>query len=260
MITIRRSEDRHRDHGGQRETWHSFPTVREDDSLTVAFGCLELLDESQLAPLGKVPIRNSEDRELITYVREGSLRYDDAAGGTGVIHADEFQSMMLCRGTHREEMNTSRTDGAQVFQIGMIPWKNGISSACEQKQFTAAQRRGRLRVVASPDGRNESLRIHQNALIFSALLEAGALPTARDRTLAEPVRLHQVEDLVAAAVHDGAEHVEAEAHRPFELDARRHRELLAIHEDLDERRSVVRERGLERRLKLLGLGDASAPD
>lgn len=173
MITLRKSEQRHHDPKHSRDTWHTFSRVQEADATTKHFGSLELLDESRLAPGASVPVRESHRMELVTYVREGALAYEDGAGRSGVIRADEFQSMILCRGLRHKETNASEVDDAHVFQIGMHPWEAGLAPDFEQKRFTAAARRGSLCLVASPDGRKDSLRIHQDALVYSALLEQG---------------------------------------------------------------------------------------
>jgi quercetin 2,3-dioxygenase len=154
-------------------TWHTFSRVQETDAAASHFGSLELLDESRLAPGASVPERKSHRTELLTYVREGALAYEDGAARSGVISADEFQSMTLCRGVRHKETNASDVDDAHVFQIAMHPWEAGLAPEFEQKRFTAAARRGSLCLVASPDGRKDSLLIHQDALIYSALLEQG---------------------------------------------------------------------------------------
>jgi redox-sensitive bicupin YhaK (pirin superfamily) len=173
MITLRRSEERYHDPRHGRDTWHTFSRAQENNAGAEHFGSLELLDESRLAPGASVPLRKSQRMELVTYVREGAIAYDDGEGRSGVVRADEFQTMMLCRGGQHQETNASELDEAHVVQIGLHPWETGLALELEQKRFTAAVRRGSLCLVASPDGRRDTLRIHQDALIYSALLERG---------------------------------------------------------------------------------------
>jgi redox-sensitive bicupin YhaK (pirin superfamily) len=173
MISIRRSEDRMHEHHRTRETWRTFFPGRRADVLADGFVSLETLDESRLEPGGCISLEPRRDAEIVTCVREGALAYEDSMGRSGVLQTDEFQSMTLCRGLRHKERNASQTNTAHVFQLGMHPGWSGLSPEFEQKRFSTAQRRGRLCVVASPDGRKGSLRIPQDALIYSALLEPG---------------------------------------------------------------------------------------
>jgi redox-sensitive bicupin YhaK (pirin superfamily) len=109
----------------------------------------------------------------VTYVLEGVLAHENSKGSSGVIRAGEFQRASTAQGIRRREWNGSRKDWAHVFQIWLRPWSNGPNKSLEQKRFCAAERRGVLCLVASPDGRDGSIRIHQDALIHSAMLFAG---------------------------------------------------------------------------------------
>ena len=109
----------------------------------------------------------------MTYVREGALAYGDSMGHSGVIHTGEFQHMTARRDIRHRETNVSRSDWAHVFQIWLRPSEAGLAPGREQKRFSAAERRGLLRVVASSDGRRGSLRIRQDAVLCSAILDPG---------------------------------------------------------------------------------------
>jgi redox-sensitive bicupin YhaK (pirin superfamily) len=106
-------------------------------------------------------------------VREGALAYEDSKGRSVVVCAGEFQRMTPGRGIRSHETNASRTDWTHVFQIGLSSSRSGFEPGHEQKRFSAAERRGVLCVVASPDARVGSLRVHQDARIYSSLLDAG---------------------------------------------------------------------------------------
>jgi redox-sensitive bicupin YhaK (pirin superfamily) len=110
---------------------------------------------------------------MVTYLYRGALSQKDSAGNSGVIHAGEFQRMSTGNRIRHKQTNASRSDCAQVFRISLRSSEVGLDCAREQKRFTAAQRRNVLCVVASPDGRNGSLRIHQDALIHSSILDPG---------------------------------------------------------------------------------------
>lgn len=173
MITIRRANERHYDRRRKQEVWHTFPPQDRAGAHSGSFGALEILDEYRLRPGASVPRHPLHDAEIVTYVREGALAYEDSLGFSGVIQAGEFQRMTAGRGLRHSETNASRTDWAHVFQILLRPSEAGLEPGREQKRFSTAERRGELCVVASPDARRRSLRIHQDALIYSALLDRG---------------------------------------------------------------------------------------
>ncbi len=149
MVTLRRAQERHQDRRRKQLVWHTFDPEDRADALADGFGILEILNEDRLPPGAGVPRHPHRDAEIITYVHEGSLTHEDSMGRSGVILAGEFQQMTAGRGIRHSEANTSRT------------------------QFCAAERRGTFCVVASPDGRRGSLRIHQDALLYSAMLDTG---------------------------------------------------------------------------------------
>jgi quercetin 2,3-dioxygenase len=173
MITLRRAAQRHHERRRKREVWLTFDRQNRTDPLAGGFGALETLDEDHLSPGADLPPRPHRDAEIVTYVRDGALAYDDSSGRSGVIQAGEFQRTTAGRSSHHSETNASRTDWAQVFQIGLRPAQAELEPGLEQKRFSAAERRGGLCVVASPDARRGSLRIHQDALLYSAMLGPG---------------------------------------------------------------------------------------
>ena len=173
MITLRRAEERHHDRHRKEDVWSTFHPRGPGDARADRFGHLESLSESRL-PSGAIASRDPHhDAEIVTYVREGALAYEDAPGSSGVIQAGEFQGTTAGRGIRRSETNASRSDGAHVFQLLLGSAEPGLVPGHELKRFTVAERRGRLCVVASPDARRGSLRIHQDALVCSAVLEPG---------------------------------------------------------------------------------------
>jgi hypothetical protein len=176
MITLRRNKERQHDRRRKQEVWHTFFPGEPADPphpFAYGFGILEVLNEDRLPPAAAAPRHQHHDAEIVTYVREGALAYEDSRGRSGVVHAGEFQRMTAGRGVRHSETNASRNDWAHVFQIWLRPTEAGLDPSQEQKRFTAAQRHGGLCVVASPDARRGSLRIHQDALLYSALLDPG---------------------------------------------------------------------------------------
>lgn len=164
MISLRRAQEREHDWTRKRDAW-----------LTVYPGG-ESLDEDRVAP-GAVFSSHAAyadcDAEVVTYVHEGALAYNDSTGGSGVIHTGEFQRMTVGRGVRHTETNASRSASVHVFRIWLRPAQAELEPGHEEQRFSTAQRRGGLCVVASSDARRGSLRIHQDALVFSALLDPG---------------------------------------------------------------------------------------
>lgn len=173
MIALRRAEARHHDRCGKQEIWLTFCPQDRADPLADGFGALELLSEDRLPPGADVPRLPDHDAEIVTYVREGALAYEDSLGRSGVVHAGEFQRVTVGRGVRHSEMNASRSDWAHLFQIGLRSAQVGLEPSHEQKRFSAAERRGALCAIAAPDARSGSLRIQQDALVYSAMLDRG---------------------------------------------------------------------------------------
>ncbi|HEU4734507.1 MAG TPA: pirin family protein [Kofleriaceae bacterium] len=173
MISLRRSAERHHDRRRKREVWRTFDPADLSDRPSDRFGPLEAVDESRLPPRADVPRRVGGDAEIVTYVREGAVAYEDSTGHAGVIHAGEFQRMLTAHGARHSEANASRVEWAHVFQVRMCHSAPELEPGREQKRFSAAERRGGLCLVASPDARAGSLRLDQDTRIYSALLEPG---------------------------------------------------------------------------------------
>lgn len=173
MITVRRAEERHYERSRQQEVWLTFFPQAPPNRVGNGFSTLEVLDESRLAPGGGVLREARHDVEIVTFVRRGALTWEDSTGASGLVQAGEFRRMTLGRGIRHHEVNASRIHAAHVFHIWLRPAQAEIEPSHEQKRFSTAQRRGGLRVVGSPDGRRDSLSIHQDALVFSALFDPG---------------------------------------------------------------------------------------
>ncbi len=233
MITLRRAEERRHDRRRNQEVWLTFYPQDKVKVLPDGFKALEILDESRLSPGASVTRHAHRDVEIVTYAREGSLGYEDSTGRSGVICAGEFQRTSARRGNHRRESNASSTDWAHVFQVGLRSASAGLAPDQEQKRFSAAERRGGLCIVASPDARRGSLRIHQDAQMFSAILDPGQ-HVVHELSRGRSAWLHLVQgqvtlgDLVLAT-GDGAG---VTAERAVSLTARDESEILLL--DLDE--------------------------
>ena len=173
MITLRRNSQRRHIQQGRQEIWLTFYPPEPAGPVACAFGVLIAFDEMRL-PSGEVSALDTvRETELVTYVYRGELTQENSAGNSGVVHTGEFQRMIIGRGVRFKETNPSPTHYADIFRIYLRPSEAGLDSAHEQMRFPAAERHNRLCVIASPDGRKQSLRILQNALIYSSILDPG---------------------------------------------------------------------------------------
>jgi redox-sensitive bicupin YhaK (pirin superfamily) len=229
MITLRRAGQRHHHRRRRHEVWLTFDPQDRTDPLADGFGALESLDEDRLSPGADLQRRPHRDAEIVTYVRDGALAYDDSNGRSGVIQAGEFQRATVGRGGHHSETNASRTDGAHVFQIWLRPAQAELEAGLEQKRFSAAERRGGLCVVASPDARRGSLRIHQDALLYSAMLGPGK-HVVHELQLGRSAWLHLVEGeaTLGDVVLSGGDGAGLTAERAVSLTAREETEILLV--------------------------------
>jgi redox-sensitive bicupin YhaK (pirin superfamily) len=174
MITLRRASKRHHSRRDKRDVWLTFHAEDRMDPLADGFGTLETLNEDRLPPGARVPLEPARPAEIITYVMEGAIAQKDSMSRCSVvIRAGEFQRMSAERDGRHIERNASRTDWVHAFRISLHPDKPGLRCSHKLKRFSAAERQGVLRVVASPDGRKGSLRIRQDASIYSAMLDPG---------------------------------------------------------------------------------------
>lgn len=174
MITLRRGDDRHHDRRRDREVWRTFgPRAPANRGVAEAFGALELLDEHRLAPGAVLPRAVVREVEILTYVCEGALTHSDSRGRSGIVRAGEVLRATAARGVRRRDANASRTDEARVFQIQLHPGEADLDPAEERNRFCTADRRGRLCILASPDGRKGSLHLGQDSRVYSAILYSG---------------------------------------------------------------------------------------
>lgn len=256
MITLRRADQRRHVRRRQQDVWHTFDPQDRADPLADGFGALESLTEDRLPPGARVPFHAHHDAEIITYVCEGALAYQDSKGRSGVLRAGEFRRVTAGRGIRHAETNASRTEWAHLFEMWLCPSEPGLDPSREQKRFCAAERRGELCIVASPDGRRGSLRIHQNALVYSALLEPGQhvvheLAPLRSAWVHLVLGDATLEDVILST-GDGAG---VSADRAVSLTALAPTEILLL--DLGERAPGARSR-LPRRRGALNRHEASA--
>ena len=173
MILIRRSNERGGGDHGWLRTRHTFSFDRYYDPAWMGFQSLRVINEDWVAPANGFPTHPHRDMEIITYVLEGKLEHKDSLGTVGVILPGDGQRMTAGRGIRHSEQNPSPDEAVHLLQIWIIPEKNGLEPSYEQKAFPASEKRDRLRLIASPNGAEDSVTIHQDAQLYVSLLGAG---------------------------------------------------------------------------------------
>ena len=172
-ITIRPAKERgHADHGWL-DTWHTFSFSDYYDPRFMGFRALRVINEDFVAPGHGFPTHPHRDMEIITYVLQGALQHRDSLGTGSIIRPGEVQRMSAGTGVRHSEANPSAEEAVHLLQIWIEPAKRGIAPGYEQKAFGETEKRGRLRLVASPDGADGSVTIHQDARVYATLLGPG---------------------------------------------------------------------------------------
>ena len=186
MTEIRRAAERgYADHGWLK-SYHSFSFAEYFDPQHVEFGPLRVINEDRVVPGAGFGTHGHRDMEIISYVLEGELAHKDSTGTSSVIRPGDVQRMSAGRGVMHSEFNNSQSQPVHFLQIWIQPDVRGIAPEYEEKRFEPADKRGRLRLVASPDGTGGSVRIHQDARVYAGLFdddEQAALEVAPGRRL-----------------------------------------------------------------------------
>jgi len=173
VITVLPSSERFHTEAGWLDSHHSFSFADHYDPERLGFRALRVINDDRVQPARGFGSHSHRDMEIITYVLSGELAHKDSMGNGSIIRPGEVQRMSAGTGVVHSEMNPSRTEPVHFLQIWVVPDRSGHEPGYEQKLFPDAERRGKLRVVASPDGRDGSVTIHQDALVHASLLERG---------------------------------------------------------------------------------------
>lgn len=173
MLTLRRAEDRGRANFGWLDSRHTFSFGHYYDPDHMGFGPLRVINDDRVAPGAGFPTHPHSDMEIVSYVLEGALAHKDNLGTGSVMRPGDVQRMSAGTGIRHSEFNASRTEPVHFLQIWILPERRGLAPGYEQKSFGGAEKRGRVRLVGSRDGREGSVTIHQDVDLYASILGAG---------------------------------------------------------------------------------------
>ena len=173
MMTIRRGSERGHANFGWLDSYHTFSFGNYFDPGHMGFSDLRVINEDRVSAGEGFPSHSHRDMEIISYVLDGALQHRDSTGSGGVIRYGDVQRMSAGAGVTHSEFNASSAEPVHFLQIWLQPDAKGIKPGYEEKRFVPEEKRGRLRLIASRDGSDGSLTIHQDARVYASLLDRG---------------------------------------------------------------------------------------
>ena len=173
MIEVRKANDRGHGNHGWLNSYHTFSFASYRDPKHMGFRSLRVMNEDRVAAGQGFGEHAHDNMEIVSYVLEGALEHKDSLGNGEVLKPGEFQRISAGTGITHSEFNPSDRESTHFYQIWLLPKSQGIEPSYEQKHFADAELNNALRMVASPDGRDGSLSIHQDAKIYLSKLENG---------------------------------------------------------------------------------------
>ena len=173
MVSVRRAEDRGRTRLGWLDSFHSFSFGGYHDPENQGFRALRVINDDVIAGGGGFGTHPHRDMEILTWVIDGGLAHRDSTGTEAVLHPGKIQRMSAGTGITHSEYNASATEPLRLLQIWLFPERNGLPPSYEEQSFSEADRAGRLRLVAAPDGRGGAAEIHTDAELYVGNLAAG---------------------------------------------------------------------------------------
>ena len=173
MIDVRKADSRGHARHGWLESYHSFSFADYHDPKHMGFRALRVINEDRVQPGQGFGTHSHRDMEIVSYVVAGGLAHKDSMGNGSVIRPGDVQRMSAGTGVTHSEFNDSSEEPVHFLQIWILPEEEGIEPSYEEKHFAEEERRGRLRLVASRDGRDGSVRIHQDVDMYATVLAPG---------------------------------------------------------------------------------------
>jgi redox-sensitive bicupin YhaK (pirin superfamily) len=173
MIQVRPANERGTANFGWLDSRHTFSFGDYYDPSNMGFGPLRVINEDRVRGGAGFATHGHRDMEIISYVLDGALEHKDSIGTGSVIRPGDVQRMSAGTGIRHSEFNHSKQDPVHFLQIWLLPERTGITPGYEQKTFASADKRSKLRLVASPDGRDGSVTVHQDAELYASLLDGG---------------------------------------------------------------------------------------
>jgi redox-sensitive bicupin YhaK (pirin superfamily) len=173
MIAIQKSADRGYANHGWLKSYHSFSFASYYNPQKMGFRDLRVINEDYVDPGKGFATHSHRDMEIVSYVLEGGLEHKDSMGNTAIIYPGEVQIMSAGTGVSHSEYNPSSQDLVHLLQIWILPDTQGLTPRYEQKKYPNEEKQNQLRLVVSPDGRDGSVTIHQDAKIYASLLDTG---------------------------------------------------------------------------------------
>jgi quercetin 2,3-dioxygenase len=174
MITIRKANERGHFNHGWLNTYHTFSFDQYYDPRYMGFRTLRVINEDFVSPGHGFPTHGHRDMEIITYILEGALKHQDSIGNGSVIRPGDVQRMTAGKGVRHSEQNGSESEPVHLLQIWILPETVGLDPGYEQKAFSEDDRRNNLRLIASSDARDGSVKIHQDVSLYASILDEGA--------------------------------------------------------------------------------------
>ncbi|WP_321947896.1 pirin family protein [Paraburkholderia sp. J10-1] len=171
MLTIRRADERGHANHGWLDSYHSFSFADYFDEAHMHYGALRVLNDDRIAGGQGFGAHGHRDMEIVTYVLSGALAHRDSMGNGSTIRPGDVQRMSAGTGVMHSEFNGSKEEEAHLLQIWLLPRERGGAPGYEEKRFDDAGKRGRLRLIASPDGRDGSVTVRSNASIYAGLVD-----------------------------------------------------------------------------------------
>ncbi len=171
MLTVRKAGERGHANHGWLDSWHTFSFADYHDPREMGFGALRVINDDKVEPGQGFGMHGHRDMEIITYVLDGALEHKDSMGNGSIIRPGNVQRMSAGTGVRHSEFNPSRGERVHLLQIWIEPRITGVRPSYEEKQFGTAEKKGQLRLIASPDGRDGSVTIHQDAYVHASVLD-----------------------------------------------------------------------------------------